>query len=53
MLTAHYSFDEAHMSNLTNTLPPYALALQRAGYRDSLEVSPSTASSSYQLKYKT
>ena len=52
MLATHYTFDEAHMSNLTNELPPYALALQRSGYNTSLDTPPSsTPNAKCILKY--
>ena len=42
LLATHYTFDEAHMSTTTGDIPPYALALQRTGYRNTLDL-PETA----------
>ena len=38
LLATHYTFDEAHMSTEESKVPPYAIALQRTGYRDTLDI---------------
>ena len=40
LLATHYTFDEAHMSTEESQVPPYAIALQRAGYRKTIELPP-------------
>ena len=37
-IATHASFDEVHMSSAFQDIPPYASALQRAGYRPRLDI---------------
>ena len=43
LLATHYTFDEAHMSTEESKVPPYAIALQRTGYRTTLDLPPDTS----------